>query len=91
MVLESALINTQLYMVQIKGRVEQSDERSSAFLLELVVVALDYGRLFFLLLYIYIYIYIMTFLDLSHQKHLYFQIFYDNKSQPSDLVDRFYV
>ena len=39
MVLDAALLNTQYYKVQIKGKVEQSRERSSA--LKLCVVAIE--------------------------------------------------
>ena len=42
MVLDAALLNTQHYKVRIKGKVEQSKERSSA--LSYTLVTLDYGR-----------------------------------------------
>ena len=41
MVLYDALLNTQHYKVEIKGKVEQSRERSST--LHLVVVAIEKG------------------------------------------------
>ena len=43
MVLDSALLNTQHYKVRIKGKVEQSRERSSALPLDLDVVAIEKG------------------------------------------------
>ena len=57
MVLDASLLNTQHYKVRIKGKVEQSRERSSALPLHLGVVSyrkgslrvtLDYGRLLLL-------------------------------------------
>ena len=42
MVLDASLLNTQHYKVQIKGKVRQSRERSSVFLL-LGVVAIEKG------------------------------------------------
>ena len=60
MVLDAALLNTQQYKVRIKGKVEQSRERSSALPQHLIVVAiekgsllvvLDYGRQLYLLIY----------------------------------------
>ena len=65
MVLDSSLLNTQHYKVRIKGKVEQSRERSSALPYTLVYYplkrnlrgTLDYGRLLFAYIYIYIYIY----------------------------------
>ena len=41
MVLDAILLNTLHYKVRIKGKVEQSRERSSAFLLHLGVVAIE--------------------------------------------------
>ena len=52
MVLDTSLLNTQQYKVRIKGRVEQSRERSSALL---GVVALETTT------YIYIYIYMCVY------------------------------
>ena len=43
MVLDAALLNTQHYKVRIKGKVEQSREKSSAFPLHLGVVAIEKG------------------------------------------------
>ena len=43
MVLEAALLNTQIYKVRIKSKVEQSRERSSAPSLHLGVVAIEKG------------------------------------------------
>ena len=40
-VLDADLFNTQYYMEQIKGKVEQSRERSSALLLHIGIVAID--------------------------------------------------
>ena len=45
MVLDTSLLNTQEYKVRIKGKVEQSMERSSALLLHLGVVAIKKGSL----------------------------------------------
>ena len=41
MVLDTSLLNTQLYKVRIKGKVEQSRERSCALPLHLGVVAME--------------------------------------------------
>ena len=41
MVLDTSLLNTQQYKVRIKGKVEQSKERSSVLLLHLGVVAIE--------------------------------------------------
>ena len=63
MLLNAALLNTQQYKVQIKGKMEQSWERSSA-LLHLGVVPIEKGAFPFPsttidnLTYIYIYVYI---------------------------------
>ena len=43
MVLDTSLLNTQQYKVRIKGKVEQSSERSSALPLHLGVVAIEKG------------------------------------------------
>ena len=43
MVLDAALLNTQPYKVGIKGKVEQSRERSSTLPLHLSVVAIEKG------------------------------------------------
>ena len=43
MVLDTALLHTQHYNVCIKGKVEQSKERSNALLLHLGVVAIEKG------------------------------------------------
>ena len=43
MVLDASLLNTQHYKVQIKGKVEQSKERSSALSYTLVVLLLKRG------------------------------------------------
>ena len=43
MVLDISLLNTQQYKVSIKGKVEQSRERSSGFPLHLGVVAIEKG------------------------------------------------
>ena len=43
MVLDTSLLNTQQYKVHIKGKVEQSRERSSAPPLHLGVVAIEKG------------------------------------------------
>ena len=62
MVLDIALLSTQLYKVRIKGKVEQSRERSSTLPYKRsswkgsLLVALDYGRQLYLYIYIYIYI-----------------------------------
>ena len=45
MVLDTSLLNTQQYKVRIKGKVEQSVERSSAPPLHLGVVASDHPLL----------------------------------------------
>ena len=43
MVLDTSLLNTQQYKVHIKGKVEQSRERSSAHPLHFGVVAIEKG------------------------------------------------
>ena len=43
MVLDTSLLNTQQYKVRIKGKVEQSRERSSALPLLLGVLAVEKG------------------------------------------------
>ena len=43
MVLDTSLLNTQQYKVRIKGKVEQSRERSSALPLHFSVVAIEKG------------------------------------------------
>ena len=43
MVFDTSLLNIQQYKVYIKGKVEQSRERSSALLLHLGVVAIEKG------------------------------------------------
>ena len=43
MILDTSLLNTQQYKVRIKGKVEQSRERSSAPPLHLGVVAIEKG------------------------------------------------
>ena len=43
MVLDATLLSTQHYKVRIKGKVEQSKERSSAHPLHLGVVAIEKG------------------------------------------------
>ena len=43
MVLDASILNTQHYKVRIKGKVEQSRERSSASSLHLGVVAIEKG------------------------------------------------
>ena len=43
MVLDTSLLNSQHYKVRIKGKVEQSRERSSALLYTLVSVAIEKG------------------------------------------------
>ena len=66
MVLDTSLLNTQHYKVHIKGKVEQSRERSIALPLHLGVVSIEKGAFWspsttvtnFTYLYIYIYIYI---------------------------------
>ena len=45
MVLDSSLLNTQQYKVRIKGKVEQSRERSSTLPLHLNVVAIEKGAI----------------------------------------------
>ena len=45
MVLDTSLLNTQQYKVRIKGKVEQSRERSIALPLHLGVVAIEKGAL----------------------------------------------
>ena len=45
MVLNAALLNTQHYKVGIKGKIEQSRERSSPPLLHLGVVAIEKGAI----------------------------------------------
>ena len=45
MVLDTSLLNTQQYKVRIKGKVEQSRERSSALHVQLSVVAIEKGAL----------------------------------------------
>ena len=57
MILDTSFLNTQYYKVHIKGKVEQSSERSSAFLIPRCSsywkrrfwVTLDYSRKFYLL------------------------------------------
>ncbi len=64
MVLDTSLLNTQQYKVRIKGKVEQSRERSSAGVVHLSVVAIEKGAFWsppttvanFTYIYIYIYI-----------------------------------
>ena len=61
MVLDTSLLNTQQYKVHIKGKVEQSRERSSSsptpwcssYWKGSLLVALDYGRQLYFLLYKY--------------------------------------
>ena len=43
MVLDASLLNTQHYKVRIKGKVDQSWERSSALPYTLVLVAIEKG------------------------------------------------
>ena len=43
MVLDNSLLNTQQYKLRIKGKVEQSRERSSALPLHLSVVDIEKG------------------------------------------------
>ena len=45
MVLDTSLLNNQQYKVCIKGKVEQSRERSSALPLQIDVVAIEKGPL----------------------------------------------
>ena len=45
MILDTSLLNNQQYKVHVKGKVEQSRERSSAFPLHLSVVAIEKGAL----------------------------------------------
>ena len=72
MVLDTSLINTQLYKVHIEGKVKQSRERSSTlpytFWLPLTSVAN-----FTLLIYIYTY---MKVAVISTITHLYCELFY---------------
>ena len=64
MVLDTSLLNTQQYMVRIKGKVEQSRERSRAPPIYLGLVAIEKGAFWspsttvgnFTYIYIYIYI-----------------------------------
>ena len=60
MVLDTSLVNTQQYKVHIKGKVEQSRERSSALSYTSGVVAIEKVSLLVALVYghqfIYIYI-----------------------------------
>ena len=42
-VLDTALLNTQYYTVRIKGKVEQSRERSSTLPIHLGIVAIEKG------------------------------------------------
>ena len=44
MVLDTTLLNTQQYKERVKGKVEQSMERSSSYWKGSVLVALDYAR-----------------------------------------------
>ena len=56
MVLDASLVSTQYHKVRIKGKVEESRERSS-YRKGSFGVILDYGRqLYFIYIYIYIYI-----------------------------------
>ena len=67
MLLDASLLNTQHYKVRVKGKVEQSRERSSDLPYTLVKgrlgFTLDYGRPLYLYIYIYIYIYIYSSMD----------------------------
>ena len=45
MVLDASLLNTQYYKVRIKGKLEQSGERSSTLSLHFGVVAIEKGAL----------------------------------------------
>ena len=63
MVFDTSLLNTQQYKVRIKGKVEQSRERSSAPPLHLGVVAIEKGNL-------------LVALDLGHQLYFYIYIIY---------------
>ena len=45
MVLDTSLLNTHQYKVRVKGKVEQSGERSSALPLHIGVVAIEKGAL----------------------------------------------
>ena len=60
MVCDTSLLNTQHYKVYIKGKVEQSRERSSAPPLHLGVVAIEKGVFGSPIYFYYIYIYIYT-------------------------------
>ena len=70
MVLDASLLNTQHYKVWIKGKVEQSKERSSALPYTLVVVAIEKGAFRshstmvanFTTIYMYIYIYMSVYI-----------------------------
>ena len=72
MVLDTTLLNTQLYKARIKNKVEQSREWSSAPL-HLVVVVIEKGtfgspsttiaNITFIYTYIYIYIYIYIYMS----------------------------
>ena len=69
MVLDTSLLNTQQYKVRIKGKVEQSREKSSAPSLHLSVVVIEKEAFWSscatvanLLMYIYIYIYIYMYI-----------------------------
>ena len=78
MVLDTSLLNTQLYKVRIEGKVEQSKERSTALPYTSVQQLLKRElsghpqlrspTLFFLLIYIYIYIYIQIDRQNDRQK-----------------------
>ena len=60
MVIDTSLLNTQQYKVRIKGKVEQSKERSSApptprcrsYWKGSLLVALDYGRQLYFFIYL---------------------------------------
>ena len=67
MVLDAALLNTQPYKARIKGKMEQSRERSSALPLHLGVVAIVTN----FTIYIYIYIYVANFtIYIYHHHHV---------------------
>ena len=82
MVLDTSLLNTQQYKVHIKGKFEQSRERSRALPLHIRVVAIEKGAYWspsttvanFTHIYIYIYIYILNFFFLSFKSP---KIFFD--------------
>ena len=78
MVLDTSLLDTQQYKVGIKGKVEESREKSSvpatpqcsSYWKGSLMVALDYGCQLYIYIYIYIYIYLIKLYIFFLKLHL---------------------